>query len=667
MKIVDVIPLSKGINKDTLTYFTAQEISVGAIITVPLRGRTVNALVVSARPAEESRLELKNSAFGFRKISSTISRDLLSVPFMNAARKCADFHIASVGSLLFSVVPKIVLDNAGELKSVKAPERTPTLFHGSILQTTDDERYSKYRSLVREEFAKGRSVFLCLATASEVKKAEKLLEKGIGEYSYVFHPTIKKKDFVTRWNELAVETHPVLIIGTGQFLSVPRQDIGTIILERENSRSYKSQSRPYTDLRHFAEMFAREINATLIFADTLLRTETVWRYRNDEIGEVMPPSLRVQTTAESRIIDMRAGEKEVARGYAPVKIDSNGKITDRVSKKFDPISPELSALIRRAREENEKLVIFGSRRGLAPITVCADCGSVVACKRCHAPVVLHTKNMRKEIDTSKTDHFGERMGTEQVRYFQCHHCGLKRDAMEKCHTCTSWRLQPLGVGIELLEQEIRERFPDHHVFRLDSDSIKTHKQAATLVKKFYETPGGILLGTEMALFYLDQKVENVAVASVDSMFAVPDFRIHEKILSNLIRLRSLAEKNFLIQTRNIDEPVFAFAEKGNLIDFYKQELADREAFDYPPFTVLIKISLSGDRKKVTESMTNLASLLIEYNISVYPAFVSMSRGVYTVHALIKIGRKRWVESGLYEKLRSLPPSYSIAVDPESIL
>lgn len=661
MKIVDVIPLSRGITKDTLTYFTAQEISAGAIITVPLRGRTVNALVVSARPAEESRLELKNSNFGFRKISGTISQDLFSVPFMNAARKSADFHIASVGSILFSVVPKIILDNASELATTKAPDRVSTLFHGSILQTTDEERYSKYRSLVREEFAKGRSVFLCVPTASDVKKAEKLLEKGIGEYSYIFHPTIKKKELVTRWNKLASETHPVFIIGTGQFLSVPRHDIGTIIIERENSRSYKNQSRPYTDLRYFIEIFARESNASLIFADTLLRTETVWRYRNDELGEVMPPSLRVQTTAVSRIIDMRAGEKEVARGLAPVKIDKDGKITDRVPKKFDPISSELAELIRNTREHNEKLVIFGSRRGLAPITVCADCGTVVTCERCKAPVVLHTKTIRRENSKTGTD------VPEQVRMFQCHHCGMKRDALEKCRICVSWRLQPLGVGIELMEQEIRERFPDHHVFRLDSDSVTTHKQAAGLVKKFYETPGGILLGTEMALFYLDQKVENVAVSSVDSLFAVPDFRIHEKILSNLIRLRSLAEKQFLIQTRNVDEPIFTLAEKGNLIDFYKQEIADREAFDYPPFTVLIKISLSGDRKKVTESMENLSKLLSDYNITAYPAFMPLARGVYTMHALIKIGRKRWVEGALHEKLRSLPPSYSIAVDPDSIL
>src|SRR3989344_5310136 len=106
MKIVDVIPLSRGINKDTLSYFTIRDVSAGAIVKVPLRGRTVNALVVSSRPAEESRLELKSASFAFKKTSSVVSQDLLSAPYMAAVKRSADFQVASLGSLLFSVVPK---------------------------------------------------------------------------------------------------------------------------------------------------------------------------------------------------------------------------------------------------------------------------------------------------------------------------------------------------------------------------------------------------------------------------------------------------------------------------------------------------------------------------------------------------------------------------------
>ncbi len=628
MYILDVIPLSRGFTKDTLSYFTSIEVAPGAIVRVPLRGRTVNALVVSQKTAEESKQELKDSTYQIKKIEDVLSQDLLSAPFMAAARRAAEYHIGSMGSMLFSLVPKIVLEKAPELTTVKAPERPATRLHGLILQTDDDDRFSHYRSLVREEFARGRSVYLCMPTTSDIKRAEKLLEKGIMEYSYIFHPQTKKKDFAKRWNELTQEKHPVFIIGTGQFLCVPRHDIGTIIIERENSRAYKSISRPFTDLRLFAEYFAKETGARIIFGDSLLRTETIARYRNDEFSEITPPTLRIQSTAAQKVVDMRE--------------------VDKTTVKFNPISPLLAQIIKGAKEHSERLVIFASRRGLAPITVCADCGTIVQCLRCKAPTVLHTK------------------GGED-RYFICHRCGETRDANEKCKSCMSWRLQTLGIGSEMIANYITEQFPGFEPLRLDSDSVSTHVQAAALIKKFYETPGGILVCTEMALLYLDQKVENVAIASMDSMFSTPDFRARERNLGILIRLRNLAQKRFLIQTRHVSESVFGYAERGNLIDFYKQELQDREAFDYPPFTVLIKVSLSGEKKKVQEGMQWLAEYLTDYAVSMYPAFVPLSKGVYTMHALIKIGASRWVEKNLYEKLRALPPSFSIAVDPESVL
>ncbi len=627
MRIVEVIPFSKGIQKDTLTYFTSFDVPVGAIVKVPLRGRDINALVVTSQSAEDMRLDVKNSAFAFKKVTSIVSADLLPKPFIAAAEKVANYHVSTLGSLFNFLVPKIILENGEELKNVPAPERVVERLHAQILQANDDERFSNYRSLVREEFARGKSVYLCVPTFSDVKKAEKLMEKGISEYSYFFHINTKKKDLIRNWNEIIEEKHPILIVGTAQFLCLPRHDIGTIIVERENSKSYKGITRPFADMRRFVETFAREISARLVYGDIMLRTETIWRYRNDELGEVTPPTLRLQTTADQHLVDTRK--------------------TIKSSTKFEPISPALTELIKLTKENSEHLVIFSSRRGLSPLTVCSDCSTMVSCHRCKAPVVLHSRG--------------------EERFFLCHRCGEQRDANEKCENCSSWRLQTLGIGTELVAEEIQAIFPNFNIFRLDADTAKTHTQAVEIAKKFYETPGSVLIGTEMALLYLDQKVANVAVASLDSMFALPDFRIREKVLSILVRLRSLAQKNFVIQTRNPAEQVFDFAMKGNLLDFYKQEIAERESFDYPPLTVLIKVSLSGDKEKVENVLMRFKENLSEYDVSVYPAFAPWRKGVYTMHLLIKIGKNRWIEKNLYEKLKQLPPAFSISVDPESIL
>lgn len=627
MKIVEVIPFSRGINKETLTYFTSLDVTIGAIVKVSLRNREINALVVAVHSAEDNKLDVKGSTFAFKKVVSIVSQDLLPKPFLIAAEKVAQYHVSTLGSLFHFLVPKIILEHGDEIRSVPPPEKKTERLHCLILQADDEERFSNYRSLVRQEFARGRSVFLCVPTLSDVKKAEKLMEKGIGEYSFFFHGAMKKSEFVKNWNELIDEKHPILIVGTGQFLCVPRHDIGTIIVEREGSKSYKGQTRPFADMRRFVEFFSREINARLVLGDIMLRTETIWRYRNDELGEVTPPTLRLQTTAEQHIVDTRK--------------------TIKSSTKFEPISPALTELIKLNRERSERLVIFSSRRGLSPLTICADCSTIVSCHKCKAPVTLHSRG--------------------EERFFLCHRCGEQRDANEKCEKCSSWRLQTLGIGTELVAEEIQAIFPNFNIFRLDADTAKTHKQAVEIAQKFYETPGSVLIGTEMALLYLDQKVENVAVASLDSMFALPDFRIREKVLSILVKLRSIASKNFVIQTRNPEEPVFDYAIKGNLLDFYKQEIAERESFDYPPLTVLIKVSLSGDKEKVEQILLRFKENLADYDVNVYPAFAPWRKGVYTMHMLIKLGRNRWIEKNIQEKLKQLPPAFSVAVDPESIL
>lgn len=627
MKIVEVIPISRGIHKDTLSYFTSENVEPGTILKVPLRGRDINALVLSSGSLSEQKQQIKDSAFELKKASQVVTENLLSEPFMNAVEKTADFHATSIGSLLFSILPLGILDQAKSLTIPKQKKVEEKKSHGLVLQASDEERFGHYRSIIREEFAKKKSVFMCVPTTSDIERVRRLLEKGIGEYSFIFHSKIKKKDLVKQWNELVKESHPVLIIGTGSFLCIPRQDIGTIIIERENSSSYKSISRPYTDIRTFVEFFGKQIGARMIFGDVLLRTETVYRYRHDELGELSPPSMRVLSPAEQILVDMTKTQKGSAH--------------------FELISKELKELIRRTKENNERLVMFCNRRGLSPITVCGDCGASVECKRCRAPVVLHTVSNKRQ--------------------FICHRCGETRSADEKCKNCTSWRLKALGIGTELVYEEVKSQFPNLTLFRIDSDSVKNHKQALKIAEQFYESPGSVLVGTEMAFLYLDQKIENAAIASIDSMFSMPDFRIREKVLSILFRLRSLTTKNFLIQSRNSEEPTFDYVLKGNLIDFYKKEIEERESFDYPPLTVFIKISISGTKEAVEAEMEKLKDEFLDYDINIYPAFIPHAKGVYTMNALIKIGKKRWVEPNLLSKLRSLPPQFSIAVDPENIL
>jgi primosomal protein N' (replication factor Y) len=326
-----------------------------------------------------------------------------------------------------------------------------------------------------------------------------------------------------------------------------------------------------------------------------------------------------------------------------MKTTANG-----VEKKFKVLSPELEALIDKTKEENERLFIWTARKGLSPSTICGDCGQTVVCTECKTPVVL----------------FGVPGGQN---FFRCNRCGETRDAAERCTNCNSWKLTTLGIGVEGVEEEIKKRFPDVTIFRMDKESVKSEKKAVEMVRKFEETPGSILLGTELALFYMKNPLENVAVASIDALFSVPDFRINEKIFYILLSLRSLAQKVFVIQTRNAQSKVLDYAIKGNLMDFYREEVADRKKFSYPPYSVFIKLSLEGKASVAEAYAKTIAELFTPWEPGIYRGNAPTRKGNVVMNILMRIPTKEWPHEEILQKIRSLPPNIAVRVDPDSLL
>ena len=641
MKLLSVIPISRGINKESLSYFTASDATIGSIVKVPLRKKVVSAIVVSTKDVSDVKAEIKTAPFETRKVEKIKSAPLLSSEFMSAVAEASLYFASTSGSVLHSVVPKTIIeeaqkiiirpntaDNTEKAKNAKTHEKL-------VVQNNNEERYATYKSLVREEFAKGNSVFFCLPTIQDTKNAYEKLSKGIEQYTFVLHSLLNKKEQIEIWNKASNEEHPSLIISTGSFLGIPRNDISTIIIDKENTRSYKSQNRPFVDYRIFAEILAEKIKAKLIFGDLLLRTETVWRHKDGEIFEIAPLKFRSLTIANSKLINMKESIPD------SIIKDKN------VEPKFRLFSNEALELIESNQANDENLFIFVARRGLFPSTVCADCGNLVKCNTCKAPTVLHKASIEN--------------------FFLCHRCGEHRSALEKCQNCQSWRLGTLGIGIEAVEEEIKQKFPNIKIFKIDSDSISTHKKATDTMAKFYASPGSILLGTEMALLYLKEPVANTMVTSIDSFFSIPDFRINEKVMNILLKIRATTSRNFLIQTRNIDQEILKFAIAGNLADFYREEIKEREKLFYPPFSIPIKITLQGEKKNVLSGMEELQKKMTPYEVDIFPAFIPSVKGKFSMHASIKIKRNEWVDQVLLTKLNSLPPQYTVNVDPESLL
>lgn len=622
MFIIEVIPIARAVGSETLSYFTSQEVTLGAIVTVPLRKKSIQGIVIGIRQASDMKSEIKNASFALKKLEKIKSAEFFTSSFMEMVRTTADYYASSLGSVLDIIVPDYILKNTAKLKIDKsAPHIRKKLHEKFAVQGDDDERYATWKSLIRQEFARKKSLLFIFPTIEEAEYAFTLLEKGIEDYTFLLHGGLPQKKIIETWNSIMKEPHSVAIITTGGFLSIPREDIETIIVERESSKSYKIPRRPFLDVRHIVEILAEKRGVKIFFADNFLRLETLWRQSEGEITEASPFQFRSLSTAKDTLVDMRQNKE-------------NG---------FKIFSEEVENLIVRTRDQSEQMIILAVRRGTSPSTICGDCQSIVVCNHCSSPVVLH--------------------GTS----FMCHRCGERRSAEENCVTCGSWKLGAIGIGIDLVEKKIREKFPDISLFRLDSDTVANDKEAHAVIQKYRARPGSILLGTEMMLQYIHEKSENSAIISLDSLFSLPDFRIQEKILYMLTRMRTLTSRDFIVQTRKAEEKVFEYGLKGNMSDFYRTSIEERKKFNYPPFSMLIKLTLEGKKDTIVKDMEEAQTILEPYEVEVFPAFTHTVKGNYVLHGLIRLSRDKWVDPSLLDKLRGLPPSVSIKVDPETLL
>jgi primosomal protein N' len=239
MFIVDCLPFSKALNKDLLSYFSSVYLEPGSLVKVNLRNRSVRALVIQSKEAREMKSEIKQANFQVKKISSFTSKPFLQKEFLEAVRKTANYFASTDGAVLSQLLPSIILENPNLLSVLKDTKETAKSANRkdsdkkksevAIIQTENDERFAHYRSLIREEFAKNKSVFFCLPQNEGILQIKENLERGIESFVCTFYKDMGKNDFKKEWKKTQNPSHPVVVIGTARWLFTPRKDFGAIV------------------------------------------------------------------------------------------------------------------------------------------------------------------------------------------------------------------------------------------------------------------------------------------------------------------------------------------------------------------------------------------------------------------------------------------------------
>ncbi|MCX6754873.1 MAG: hypothetical protein NTU81_03540 [Candidatus Nomurabacteria bacterium] len=649
MYIATVIPLIKGPQKEYLTYFSMTDIHVGSIVSIPIRSRIVDAIVINTEEARNIKSDIKKAEYQLKKIIKIKGESPFNGNFFIACQKMKNYTVSNTGTIIKNLLPAAFVDNINHLdKAQESNEQSPkNIAHEKLIfQATPSDRLAFYKTLIREAFAKKESIFMCVPNHYDIDYYSKELTRGIEQYVFTFHSDMTKKALINMYNSAVSATHPVLIIGTGIFLSIPRHDIKTIILEHESSDTYKQISRPYVDIRSFAEILSSIQKIKLIYGDTLLRPETLHRHEIGEFGEVSSPLYRLPLTENQTVVDMK------------------DEVSDTGKKIFTSISVATKKMIEQSILENKSVFLFSARKGLAPITVCNDCSNTLLCPSCSTPIVLYGT---RQIAANKST---------TPRIFMCNKCGRKEKTEVSCPKCSSWNLTPLGIGTDKVYEEIKNLFPKTKIYQIDKEATSTNKEARDAISEFNKNPGSILIGTEMVFSYLQNKVSSSAIISLDGLFSIPSFNITQKILHIIEKLHNITTDNLIIQTRIPENKILQNILSGNVLPLCREDLKERKDFGYPPFKRLIKITFEGSADETEKARNFIEKTLGEYEPQIFSAFTSKIKGKYITNTVIKVDpttwpllvdEKRQLDHNLLQNLAQLTPSFSINVDPEDLL
>ncbi len=636
MRLLSVIPIAKGARIETLSYYSKEDIALGALVRISLRKRRIPGLVVAARDIALEKATIKQAGFSLKKIDGVITNAFFPETFMRAAAHIAHLHATHEGAVLAALTPAALFEELPAkllLNKGTAPLRAdaPTV---RVLQLESEHRHGHYKGMVRESFAKHQSVFFVVPSAHDAERLHTLLARGIEDHAFLMTSALTPKQTRTVWKKALETKHPVLIIGTYSFLALPRHDIGLYVLERESSSLYKMRERPHLDIRLATEEIARAFSADVVFGDTFLSIDTLARYGEHEIEDVMRPSMRQVYQSTFDIVDVR-------------------RVPDDDAKPQQMFSPHAHEALLRALRKRASCFVYVARRGFASITTCRDCGATLSCDRCDAPLVLHTRQNAE--------------GAAE-RLFMCHRCNHRRGAQTVCDTCGSWRLEAWGYGIERVRGELTALFPETGCIEVSGDATTTPKRAEKALAEWLNTPGSILLGTEMALPYvMKHGVDTTVVVSIDSLVALPDFRMNERLFHLLSDMRTASHSACVVQTKSPEYAALGFVRDGDGAGLYRYEEKMRRDLAYPPWSIAVKISLRGERESVTKALEALAQTLAPRDTAVYPAFIATVKNVFEAHLLVTLKKEDWPDDRLLETLKNLPPMYDVDVNPLSFL
>jgi primosomal protein N' (replication factor Y) (superfamily II helicase) len=479
-----------------------------------------------------------------------------------------------------------------------------TLLHGVIASGKTEV----YLAAAKHALAAGLRVLILVPDISLTPQLVQRVRARLNAPIAILHSQLTELERAQQWwRTRRGEAEVVLGSRSAVFAPIPR--LGLICLDEEGSAAYKQDRTPRYEAGWVARRLAAVSGARLVAGSATPSVVTYHDATRDEMA-LAKLTRRVRgRDADVELVDMR---DEAASG--------NRK----------PLSRHLVEAIDQTLENEEQVILYLNRRGMATFVLCRDCGKSVQCLGCSVALVQHT-----EIDG-----------------LVCHYCGYSRAMPAVCDHCGSRNIRGMGMGTQRLETMVKKLWPQARVLRLDSDAARGPDSYFEIWETFSERRADILVGTQLVTRGLDlPAVTCVGVVDADLPLHFPDYRSAENTFSLVVQVAGRAGRDgrsarVVVQTSNPDHYSLRCAATGDYEGFYAAELPARKAFSFPPFADLAVLTRTdGDDARAAasarEAAEGLAIGLLKEGIEGIrvmgpsPAFIHRLRGEYRWQVTLK--------------------------------
>jgi primosomal protein N' (replication factor Y) len=455
-----------------------------------------------------------------------------------------------------------------------------------------------------------------------------------------WHSELSPRKRARTWKAVA-EGEVSVVVGARSALFLPYADLGLIVVDEEHDQAYKQEDGVHYHARDMAVVRGHIAKIPVVLSSATPSVETEVNARRGRYARLALPE--------------RFGGARLP-SIAPIDLRQAPPPRGRF------ISPVLAGAVKIALERKEQALLFLNRRGYAPLTLCRTCGFRFSCPNCDAWLVDH--RFRKAL--------------------VCHHCGFAMPHPAHCPKCSAEHsFVACGPGVERLEEEARELFPEARVLVLSSDLVASIER---MREEFADVATGkfdIVIGTQLvAKGHHFPMLNLVGVVDADLGLSNGDPRAAERTFQLLHQVVGRAGRDAgighgLLQTHQPDHPVMRALIAQDREAFYDAEIELREKTHYPPFGRLASIVVSGPDKHDTEgharALARAAPILDDVRVlGPAEAPLALVRGRHRFRLLIRARRnfdlaaylRRWLAKGP-QKHGSI--KRDVDIDPQSFL